>query len=139
MQPVRGIEQHGRPQAAKNSPVDCFLVREVNRRALSNGVTTAKTRTGIEQDETLLYKGDKTETTNFIAAILGTPLGRAGEQSEAERARALTEMHGLALSVIAAQCHLSQRERQGAGRGSFPCKTPSVSAGAASSLKEGSL
>ena len=24
---VRGIEQHGRPQAAKNSPVDCFLVR----------------------------------------------------------------------------------------------------------------
>ena len=24
---MRGLEQHGRPQAAKNSPVDCFLVR----------------------------------------------------------------------------------------------------------------
>ena len=24
---VRGIEQDGRPQAAKNNPVDCFLVR----------------------------------------------------------------------------------------------------------------
>jgi len=24
---VRGIEQDGRPQAAKNNPADCFLVR----------------------------------------------------------------------------------------------------------------
>ena len=63
----------------------------------------------------------------------GSPSGGAGERSETERARPLTENHrhcdsialtkslpiaaqrlfpaGLALSVIASQCHLSQRER----------------------------
>ena len=63
----------------------------------------------------------------------GSPFGGAGERSETERARLLTENHrhsdsialtkslpiaaqrlfpaGLALSVIASQCHLSQRER----------------------------
>ena len=63
----------------------------------------------------------------------GSPFGGAGERSETERARMLTENHkrgdsialteglliaarrlsgdGLALSVIASQCHLSHRER----------------------------
>ena len=38
MQPVRGIEQHGRPQAANNSPVDCCLVRGSQRLGMSNVV-----------------------------------------------------------------------------------------------------
>ena len=66
-------------------------------------------------------------------SVKGSPFGGAGERSETERARPLTENHrhrdsialtkslpiaaqwlfpaGLALSVIASQCHLSQRER----------------------------
>ena len=31
MQPVRGIEQHGRPQTATDSPVGCLLVRGSER------------------------------------------------------------------------------------------------------------
>ena len=31
MQPVRGIEQHGRPQAATDSPVGCLFVRGSKR------------------------------------------------------------------------------------------------------------
>ena len=31
MQPVRGIEQHGRPQTATDSPVGCLLVRGSKR------------------------------------------------------------------------------------------------------------
>ena len=49
MQPVRGIEQHGRPQAANNSPVDCCLVRGSQRLGMSTVVAAVLTRTGIEQ------------------------------------------------------------------------------------------
>ena len=31
MQPVRGIEQHGRPQTATDSPVGCLFVRGSKR------------------------------------------------------------------------------------------------------------
>ena len=49
MQPVRGIEQHGRPQAAKKSPVGSFLVFGSQRLGMSTVVAAVLTRTGIEQ------------------------------------------------------------------------------------------
>ena len=47
MQPVRGIEQHGRPQAAKKSPVGSFLVFGSQRLGMSNVVAAAAMRKGV--------------------------------------------------------------------------------------------
>ena len=47
--PYEESKEHGRPQAANNSPVDCCLVRGSQRLGMSTVVAAVLTRTGIEQ------------------------------------------------------------------------------------------